>query len=146
MVRMDTAKWREKLGRLLLAFGSQKDVERLTELRGEKIGQNTISQILSGRIENPSWETVARISRAIGASMDFLADDALQEPPAPEVSDDERILLRLYRVMRDRQGMTLDDAIARLNGAGHFSHPDSYGNENERRQEGVEGKGKPRRA
>ncbi len=60
-----------------------------------KVSDSEISRILSGQ-STPGLENAFRLARAVGVSVDFLADDSLEVDPlaaADSVSPDERRLL-----------------------------------------------------
>jgi transcriptional regulator with XRE-family HTH domain len=79
-------------------------------LNGQKLAQRShvsdseISRILSGQ-STPGLENAYRLARAVGVSLDFLADDSLEADPiraCDPVSPEERRLLDLSQ----RLGMT----------------------------------------
>lgn len=60
-----------------------------------KVSDSEISRILSGQ-STPGLENAFRLARAVGVSVDFLADDTLEKDPlaaTDSVSPDERRLL-----------------------------------------------------
>src|SRR4051812_14371002 len=60
-----------------------------------KVSDSEISRILSGQ-STPGLENAFRLARAVGVSLDFLADDALEADPLrardPLSPDDRRVL------------------------------------------------------
>jgi transcriptional regulator with XRE-family HTH domain len=76
---------------------------RLTQdLVGREVGvsQNLVSLWARGK-SVPDLYQAAALARLLGTSLDYLADDARDEPPAPEpVPSDERAILNLYRALR----------------------------------------------
>jgi transcriptional regulator with XRE-family HTH domain len=61
----------------------------------------------------PKPEQLLRMARAIGVSVDYLADDAAEAPPPPAITDDERYLIQLIRdlnVSRKDAARALTDA------------------------------------
>lgn len=77
------------------------------------IDRNRTSQRELARIAGVSYTTVnnackgkdmwlctaIQIARALGVSLDYLADDAQDEPPRPSLSNEEASILRLARVI-----------------------------------------------
>src|ERR1700730_16390359 len=72
-------------------------------LNGQKLAQRSkvsdseISRILSGQ-STPGLENAYRLARAVGVSLDFLADDSLEDDPlgaTDPVTPEERRLLEL---------------------------------------------------
>src|SRR5438309_2054747 len=62
-----------------------------------KVSDSEISRILSGQ-STPGLENAFRLARAVGVSLDFLADDALETDPlraSDPLSPDERRVLDL---------------------------------------------------
>jgi transcriptional regulator with XRE-family HTH domain len=56
--------------------------EELADLSG--VDQTTISNIENGRIKKPSWETVARLSAALGVEpVELFPVDDMPQPPLP---------------------------------------------------------------
>jgi transcriptional regulator with XRE-family HTH domain len=76
---------------------------RLTQDRvGREVGvsQNLVSLWARGK-SVPDLYQAAALARLLGTSLDYLADDARDDPPAPEpVPSDERAILNLYRALR----------------------------------------------
>src|SRR5262245_47357824 len=83
----------EKVRTLLKAHRlSQSD---LAEALGTS--QPQVSRWLEGGTP-PRSDYLLKMARTLGVPADYLIDDALDEPPrAPELNDDERYLLQLYR-------------------------------------------------
>lgn len=63
------------------------------------VSKNTTGRWLSGQTR-PYEESLVRLARVLDLSLDYLADDALDEPPAPALSEDERTVLEVYRALR----------------------------------------------
>jgi transcriptional regulator with XRE-family HTH domain len=63
----------------------------------------------------PKWDYLLKMSRALGVPADYLIDPEQDAPPpSPELSDDERFVLQLYRDLR----LSRDEAVRRLASAG----------------------------
>lgn len=60
------------------------------------LGKNTVGRWCSGE-SVPSADGVFRIARYLGLTADYLLDDELDEPPAPDVTPDERAVLQIVR-------------------------------------------------
>ncbi len=61
---------------------------------------NKVSRGLGANAAIPPLDQAALAAKYLGVSLDFLADDTLDEPPATTVgalSEDERYILRVYR-------------------------------------------------
>lgn len=79
----------------------------------EAIGTNQpqISRWLEKDRPPQKTALLLRLARSLGTSVDFLIDDAMDEPPAPpELTEDERYLLRTYR----NSGIDADTAARRI--------------------------------
>lgn len=98
--------WREKMARQRTRLGlSQADLGRLVGLQQSRIN----------RWENgdgkPSMEQGQKLARALGVPLDWLAaDDSTEEPPAPELTPDERAIIRSIR----GSGLTYEEVMGRL--------------------------------
>jgi transcriptional regulator with XRE-family HTH domain len=63
----------------------------------------------------PSIAQALRMARVLDVSLDYLADDSMDEPPVrQELPEDEKALLRLYRALKPALGE--DEAMRRLAG------------------------------
>jgi transcriptional regulator with XRE-family HTH domain len=97
--------WREKL------LNHRRRLKMSQAELGAAIG---LQQSRIGRWETgdgmPTMDQGFRLARALGVPFDYLVDDAQQELPAPELSDDERAVLRLMRVL----SLNADEALRRL--------------------------------
>ena len=51
--------------------------------RESSVSDSEISRILSGKSANPGLENSLRLARAVGVSLDYLADDAMDDDPFP---------------------------------------------------------------
>lgn len=100
--------------------------QRLARLSG--VSDSEISRILQGK-SRPGLDNAARLARAVGVSLDYLADDSLEtEPAAPEeaLTADERRILRLCEnlgaaeslaILENARFLGYEIAMSRLVGA-----------------------------
>lgn len=59
----------------------------------------------------PSVDHALRMAKVVGTTLDYLADDELDEPPAPSsLEPDEQFILQLFRDLR----LSRDEAARRL--------------------------------
>jgi len=70
-------RFEEKLRKqmLLKGFNQQKLA------RASRVSDSEVSRILSGKSANPGLENALKLARAVGVSLDYLADDDLNEDP-----------------------------------------------------------------
>jgi len=89
-------------------------------LNGQKLAQRSdvsdseISRILSGR-STPGLENAFRLARAVGVSLDFLADDVLESDPLrgiDPITPEERRLLDLAQRIGLSRGILLLENIS----------------------------------
>lgn len=75
------------------------------------IAQSTISAMTRGE-RRPYLDQAFKLARALGVTVDYLIDDAQEEPaPAePSVSDDERYVVRTIRALN----LSFEEAVRRL--------------------------------
>lgn len=65
--------------------------------RDAGLAQPKVNLVLNEKRE-PSWDEMVRIAKALGVSLDWLADDKQRgDAPVPEYTEDERALVKLYR-------------------------------------------------
>ncbi len=115
----------EKLHKQMLLKGL--NGQRLARL--SQVSDSEISRILAGK-SLPGLENAFRLARAVGVSLDYLADDSLESDPAKSTADvttePERALLRVARDIGSREAAQLlemarfmgyDAAMRRLLGA-----------------------------
>jgi transcriptional regulator with XRE-family HTH domain len=70
----------------------------------------------------PDRNQLLRIARALDADVEYLADDAMDEPRVPHLADDERAVLEVYRALRPQLDQA--KAIRALSAASNASlHP-----------------------
>jgi transcriptional regulator with XRE-family HTH domain len=60
----------------------------------------------------PSLVEGLALARCLGVPLEYLADDAMDDPPAPELTEDERAVLDLYRAL----GLSRAAALRALSG------------------------------
>jgi transcriptional regulator with XRE-family HTH domain len=115
----------EKLHKQMLLKGL--NGQRLARL--SQVSDSEISRILAGK-SLPGLENAYRLARAVGVSLDYLADDSLESDPAKATSDvttePERAILKVVRDLGTREAAQLlemarfmgyDAAMRRLLGA-----------------------------
>src|SRR4051812_43931960 len=94
--------FREKLDKLIDRRGtSQAALSRETG-----IAQSAISEMTKGK-RRPYADQALLLARALGVTLDFLVDDALDEPPASSsglTSEDESVLSH-YRVQKRKEAL-----------------------------------------
>ncbi len=69
--------------------------------RLSKVSDSEISRILQGK-SRPGLDNALRLAKAVGVSLDYLADDEMEAEPAPPqdaVSSEERKLLNLCQTI-----------------------------------------------
>lgn len=86
----------EKLS--MLADQHRVGQRELAEVAGVSIG--TMNRVLNGQAKPLRLDEAARLADFFGVSVSYLADDALDEPPAAELADDERTVLEVYRALK----------------------------------------------
>jgi transcriptional regulator with XRE-family HTH domain len=96
--------------------------------RLSQVSDSEISRILQGK-SRPGLDNALRLSRALGVSLDYLADDRLEaEPPAPAdaLSSEERKIVGIIQKVGSPEVLTIlenvrflgyETAMARLVGA-----------------------------
>jgi transcriptional regulator with XRE-family HTH domain len=81
--------------------------------RLSRVSDSEISRILQGK-SRPGLDNAHRLAKAVGVSLDFLADDSLDaEPPRPgdNLSTDERKVLALSQKIGSAQVVTILENI-----------------------------------
>lgn len=65
----------------------------------------------------PRLDEALRLARSLGVSLEYLADDSLDEPPVSAFTDDERLVLRVVHAL----GLSADEVVRQLNLAASLS-------------------------
>lgn len=98
-------KFGEKLTKLI-----EERTKGQTDLEGKTgIRQSDLSK-LTKRADWKSLTKAFKIARGLGVTLDYLADDELDEIPPPEYTNDEVFVILAMR----KAGLTPDDAMKRL--------------------------------
>jgi transcriptional regulator with XRE-family HTH domain len=94
-------KFGDKLSKLIADRGTNQSALA----RETGIAQPMISAMTTGK-QRPYLDQARTLAVALGVSLDFLADDSLDEPPAasPGLTPDELTVLAFYRVRRQIEG------------------------------------------
>jgi transcriptional regulator with XRE-family HTH domain len=88
--------------------------QRLSKVSG--VSDSEISRILAGK-SRPGLENAFRLARAVGVSLDFLADESLEAEPTPQhnpLSNQEQEILALAHALGQSQTVTLLKIISVL--------------------------------
>ena len=104
-----TQKLRDKLQTQMVRLGL--NGQRLAQRA--KVSDSEISRILSGQ-STPGLENAFRLARAVGVSLDYLADDTLDADPlqaSDPLSNEEREVLDLVKRIGSRRAANLLDII-----------------------------------
>jgi transcriptional regulator with XRE-family HTH domain len=83
----------------------------LMRAMGGDVSKSAMSDWFKGKFR-PDLDSTLRMARALKVPLDYLADDALDEPPVSDLSDDERYLLRVWR----DSGLSVNLAAGRIMG------------------------------
>jgi transcriptional regulator with XRE-family HTH domain len=105
-------RYAEKLYKHMLLRGfNQQKLARLSS-----VSDSEVSRILKGK-SNPSLEYAHRLAQALGISLDYLADDRMDEdrpPPAPDLTPVEAEILEIAREFDPRQARRILETAADL--------------------------------
>jgi len=107
--RAFTQKLRDKLQTQMVRLGL--NGQRLAQR--SRVSDSEISRILSGQ-STPGLENAFRLARAVGVSLDYLADDALDTDPlqaSDPLSNEDREVLELVKRIGARRAANLLDII-----------------------------------
>lgn len=88
---------------------AQRNTSQSRLSRDTGLSQSAISLMTKGE-QRPYLDQGLRLARALRVSLDFLADDDLDQPPRPELTDDERVIVSVVRAA----GLSSDAAIRAL--------------------------------
>jgi transcriptional regulator with XRE-family HTH domain len=88
-------------------------VRAVNAVSEEEVSTNTVSRWFNG-VGKPFNKWAVPLARALEVPLDYLADDAQNAPPRPELDPDERSILVIFRGLHDNQGMTKKEARDRL--------------------------------
>lgn len=80
----------------ILAAARREGMNQAAFERWAGLPQGRVSKWRGGQSE-PTWAQIVGWAREFGLSLDFLADDDLDSPPPPEITDEERAVLRMVR-------------------------------------------------
>lgn len=98
---MSSMKFEEKIAMLCERKGWNQSrlAQSLAKASHKSISKNTVSRWFAGAVR-PFDDWFLPLAETLGVDCDYLADDTLDEPPAPELSDDERRLLEIARTLQ----------------------------------------------
>lgn len=105
-------KYAEKLYRQLVRLGWNQ--QKLSRASG--VSDSEVSRILAGK-SNPGLENAYRLAKAVGVSLDFMANEELTEDPRLEsagLTDAQRELLAIANSIGMRQVTQLLDIVEHL--------------------------------
>lgn len=105
-------KYAEKLYRQLVRLGWNQ--QKLSRTSG--VSDSEVSRILAGK-SNPGLENAFRLSKAVGLSLDFMANEELNEDPRLEVTgltDAQKELLATAKAIGNRQTAQILDIVQHL--------------------------------
>ncbi len=112
LFKIRVMKYAEKLYRQLVRLGWNQ--QKLSRTSG--VSDSEVSRILAGK-SNPGLENAYRLSRAVGLSLDFMANEELTEDPRLEMSgltESQRELLNASNAIGIRQTMQILDIVQHL--------------------------------
>ncbi len=98
----------EKIEMLRKAKGlDQDELEPLAGLPATRISR------WNGGTGEPTARQALRLARVLGCSLEYLADDSLDEDHPPELANQgEKNVLGMFRFLRDESGLSAEEAIA----------------------------------
>lgn len=77
------------------------------------VSDSEVSRLLKGQSKRPGLHNILRLARALDVSVDFLADDTLQDDPfqdLPSAPPEEEAVLELVRSIGSREVSMILDA------------------------------------
>lgn len=98
-----------KLDRRMLELGFSQ--QALAQKSG--VSDSEVSRLLKGQSKRPGLHNILRLARALEVSVDYLADDSLQDDPCaelPAIPSEEAALLDLVRTIGSREVEMILDA------------------------------------
>lgn len=98
-----------KLDRRMLQLGLSQ--QALAQKSG--VSDSEVSRLLKGQSKRPGLHNILRLARALDVSVDFLADDTLQDDPfqdLPSAPPEEEAVLELVRSIGSREVSMILDA------------------------------------
>ena len=100
----------EKLYRRMVQLGL---TQQALSLRAG-VSDSEVSRLLNGQSKRPGLHNILRLARALGVSVDYLADDELEDDPlipdAP-IGDEEREVVERSRSLGFRDVLKVLDAV-----------------------------------
>ena len=78
------------------------------------VSDSEVSRLLNGQSKRPGLHNILRLARALNVSVDYLADDALEDDPlVPDepIGDDERQVVERSRALGFRDVLMILDAV-----------------------------------
>lgn len=103
----------DKLVRLMAA----RDEPQSRVARAIEVDPSQYAKWLKGK-GRPTVPQLLGLARHFGVPMEFLADDAMVDPPPlkPPLAPDEQTVVTVYRVLRDAGTLDVEGAIRALSG------------------------------
>jgi transcriptional regulator with XRE-family HTH domain len=117
-------KFPQKLSLLI----SRRDISqsKLVELANHpNLNQSAISE-LTRDVRRPYLDQAFALAKALGVSVDYLADEDMENEPR-SLSADEIAVLATYRSLKESKGIDLQGALDRLNGDQPFKFKATIG-------------------
>lgn len=95
---MESMRLAEKLPMLMNQRGLKAaDLARLTGIPSQRFTE--WKDATPDRPRAPTLAQALRVARALGVSLDYLADDEQDQPPTPAVTDEERVILDMVHTL-----------------------------------------------
>lgn len=77
--------------------------------RDAELHPSALSDMTAGK-RRPYMDQALKLARALKVPLEYLADDSLDEPPEPQLTDDDAFVIRAVRAM----GISADEAVRRI--------------------------------